>query len=495
MAQNGLAELVDATVHAQRIEAMHAAMRVDLISLTVDYALRSEQAFVAPTLSPSRRREMARRAVTAELATALHVPERTMERQIDEAWTLSTTLPATLAALRSGSISLQHARVVVEETTPLGDDPELRGRLDEQLAALATTKTAASLRREARSIREELQVETIAERHRAARAKRRVELEAAHDGMAWLHALLPAAEAMLIKDRLDHVARAAVKEDGAAAGTDVDVIARPGRDQARADALRDLLLYGRLPSSSGFAKAAKAVRPTVHVTVPVLTLLGASEQPGHLDGYGPIDAETSRRLAARAPSFIRLLTHPVSGTVLDVDRTRYRPPADLKRWLEVRDGTCRFPGCNRRAIGCEADHSFDWQYLGRTAHDNLGHLCALHHHLKHETSWSVRHLAGGVFEWRSPAGRIHVTHPAHRMPTETDTTAPPGRMRPPDRMKPHDRMKPPDRMELGHPPVEDAKLTSAAMRVAAVNDDRREGIGSTGDAASQAPPWPTLPPF
>ncbi|HET8779838.1 MAG TPA: DUF222 domain-containing protein, partial [Agromyces sp.] len=110
MAQNGLAELVDATVQAQRIEAMHAAMRVDLISLTVDYALRSEQAFVAPTLSPSRRREMARRAVTAELATALHVPERTMERQIDEAWTLSTTLPATLAALRSGSISLQHAR-------------------------------------------------------------------------------------------------------------------------------------------------------------------------------------------------------------------------------------------------------------------------------------------------------------------------------------------------------------------------------------------------
>ncbi len=429
IAQNGLSELVDAAVHAQRIEAMHAAMRVDLIALTVDYALHSEQAFVAPTLSPQRRREMARRAVTAELATALHVPERTMERQIDEAWALSTALPATLAALRSGSISLQHARVVVEETSTLGDDADLRGRLDERLAVVAATKTAASLRREARSLREELQVETIAERHRAARANRRVELEAAHDGMAWLHAFLPADDAMLIKDRLDHVARAAVKEGGGAADTDADAAAtvHPSRDQARADALRDLLLCGRLPSSSRFARAAKSVRPTVHVTVPVLTLMGASETPALLDGYGPIDAETARRLAAHAPSFVRLLTHPVSGTVLDVDRTSYRPPADLKRWLEVRDGTCRFPGCNRRAVGCEADHSFDWQYLGRTAHDNLGHLCALHHHLKHETSWSARHLADGVFEWRSPAGRIHVTHPARRVPTATDTTAPPGR--------------------------------------------------------------------
>ena len=473
IAQNGLAELVDATVQAQRIEAMHAAMRVDLISLTVDYALRSEQAFVAPTLSPSRRREMARRAVTAELATALHVPERTMERQIDEAWALSTTLPATLAALRSGAISLQHARVVVEETRTLGDHPELRDRLDERLAALATTKTAASLRREARSIREELQAESIADRHRAARAKRRVELEAAHDGMAWLHAFLPADDAMLIKDRLDHVVLAAAKEGGSAADPDATVPPHHSRDQLRADALRDLLLYGALPSSSGFAKAAKTVRPTVHVTVPVLTLLGATELPAHLDGYGPIDAETARRLAAHAPSFVRLLTHPISGTVLDVDRTSYRPPADLKRWLEVRDGTCRFPGCNRRAVRCEADHSCDWQFLGRTAHENLGHLCALHHHLKHETSWSMRHLAGGVFEWRSPAGRIHVTHPARRVPTATDSTAPPGRT------------------SSSHTSVKDASPMIETTPVA----DRDQNSGPADDTRGQAPPWPILPPF
>jgi hypothetical protein len=414
LAQDGLAELIEASVQAQRVDAMNAAMRVDLIFLTLSYALRSEEAFTAPTLSPQRRREMAHRSVTAELATALHVPERTMERQISEAWALSTGLPATLRAMRNGEISARHAGVIVEETTDC-DDPGLRARLDEQLAVVAATTTAATLRRKARALREDLRVESIAERHRAARAERRVELEPARDGMTWLHALLPAADALLIKDRLDRVARTAGDADSR------------GVDQLRVDATRDLLLHGTLPVDSEFAAATAGARPTVHVTVPVMTLMGASEEPGFLDGYGPIDADSARRLAAVAPSFTRILTHPVSGTVLDVDRRSYRPPADLKRWLEVRDGTCRFPGCNRRAAGCEVDHTVDWQHEGRTGFDNLAHLCTLHHHLKHETSWSVRHLPDGVLEWRSPAGRTHVTHPGPRIPGSADSLAPPGR--------------------------------------------------------------------
>ncbi|MGW9632283.1 DUF222 domain-containing protein [Agromyces sp. NPDC055520] len=406
IAQNGLSELVSAAVHAQRVEAMHAAMLVDLIFLTVTYALHAEQAFVAPTLSPERRREMAHRSVTAELATALRMPERTMQRQIDDAWALSTQLPVTLSALRCGEISLQHARVIVEATVGLDDDPRLRDDLDRELTALAADQTAATLRRKARSIREQLQATTIAERHLAARAERRVELEPAHDGMAWLHAYLPVSDALLIRDRLD---RAAVDIDDARSA-----------DQLRADLARDLLLYGTLADDSVFAAACERVRPSVHVTVPVLTLMGLSSAPAMLEGYGPIDPETARRLAARAPSFVRLLTHPVTGTVLDVDRTSYRPPADLRRWLRVRDETCRFPGCNRSAVRCELDHGIDWHCDGRTACDNLAHLCARHHNLKHETSWSLQHRPDGVLEWTSPAGRKVTTHPACIMAIEHD---------------------------------------------------------------------------
>ena len=197
--------MIDAAVQTRRLEAMQAAMRIDVINLAVDYAIRSADAFTAPSLSPARRRDLARRAVIAELATALRLPERTMTRLVSEAWTLATELPATLAALRSGSIDEAHARVIVDETAGLTEAP-FRGRLDAELADRATTTTAASLRRIARRLRESAQADSLAERRERARAERRVELEPARDGMAWLHLRLAAADALLIRDRLDRVA-------------------------------------------------------------------------------------------------------------------------------------------------------------------------------------------------------------------------------------------------------------------------------------------------
>ena len=83
--------------------------------------------------------------------------------------------------------------------------------------------------------------------------------------------------------------------------------------------------------------------------MPVLTLLGQADEPATLDGYGPIDLETARRLAGGAKSWVRILTHPVTGTVLDVDRKTYRVPKALRRWLGVREPVCPFPGCIRSA--------------------------------------------------------------------------------------------------------------------------------------------------
>jgi hypothetical protein len=45
-----------------------------------------------------------------------------------------------------------------------------------------------------------------------------------------------------------------------------------------------------------------------------------------LEGYGPIDIETARRLAADAPGFTRILTHPETGAVLSLGRDRYAIP-------------------------------------------------------------------------------------------------------------------------------------------------------------------------
>nr|WP_314192808.1 hypothetical protein [uncultured Arthrobacter sp.] len=52
----------------------------------------------------------------------------------------------------------------------------------------------------------------------------------------------------------------------------------------------------------------------VLVTVPALSLLGLTEEPAMLDGYGPIPPSMARVLVAEgAPSFRRVLTDPRDG--------------------------------------------------------------------------------------------------------------------------------------------------------------------------------------
>jgi hypothetical protein len=245
-------------------------------------------------------------------------------------------------------------------------------------------------------LRERLHPETITARHEASVADRRVIFQPEADGMA----------SLLVYDTADNVRSAYLRVTDAALSLQGPNEPRT-LTQLRVDALIDLLLGGVTPSGIG-----KGIRATANVTVPVLTLLGLSEEPGHLEGYGPIDPDTARRLAAGASSFTRILTHPETGVVLSVGRNSYKVPKALKRWLRIRDETCRFPGCNQAAGHSDLDHSLDWQFQGQTAHDNLAHLCPGCHALKSETGWSLKHLADGRLEWTSPAGRIFTTDPA-----------------------------------------------------------------------------------
>ena len=205
--------------------------------------------------------------------------------------------------------------------------------------------------------------ESIVERTREATAKRRFGFEAAEDGMAWLHLLAPAARASAAFERVDHIARNLQEPQESRT-----------LEQLRADVAAVLLIDGKpdeAASTGSVAPGARAggatakkknvwdIRPTVFVTVPVMTLLGASEEPGVLDGYGPIDPETARDLAARAPSFIRLLTHPETGVVLSMGKKRYKVPKDLRLWLQKRDQECRSPWCDRSAFRTDIDHTRD----------------------------------------------------------------------------------------------------------------------------------------
>jgi hypothetical protein len=96
------------------------------------------------------------------------------------------------------------------------------------------------------------------------------------------------------------------------------------------------------------------------VTIPASTLLGLDDQAGDLEGHGPVDAVTARALAAGG-TWQRIVTDPLSGTVLDVGRTRYRPPAALDEHVRVRDRHCAAPGCTIPATRADVDHTREYR--------------------------------------------------------------------------------------------------------------------------------------
>lgn len=358
--------------------------------------------------SSSVEREFGTRAFIAELATALVVPEATAGGMVADA-AIARRHPATLDALTAGSISLPQARSIFDAL--VGLPAVAAAELEAAALERAPRQTNAALRRRLRTLRERLHPEPLDTRRRAAVLERRVCVEPASDGMAWLSLYLQAERAHAIKDRLD---RLAADDEKAAAAADTRTADTRTHAQRVLDVAADLLRAGTRTDEHGQPVDGDAVIvPRVLVTVPVLTLLGHTDEPAELDGYGPIPADTARRLAAHAPSFQRILTHPETGAYLSYSRTRYRVPADLAGYLRARDGTCRFPGCGRRATTCDLDHTTDWAHGGHTRHDNLAHLCRKHHRLKHRTRWRMTQEPDGTIRWTSPAGRHHVTEPAH----------------------------------------------------------------------------------
>lgn len=315
------------------------------------------------------------RAVVADLAVRLAVSEPKIRAWAHQAEVMRSTLPACWARFREGDLSAAHARVVTELAAPLGAAE--RAEFD-SAAAGAAEQSPARFRARMRALAARLDSAHLAERHARARDDRRVWVEHTADGMAWLSALLPTDDAHRVFAAVDQLA-----------GHIVSAEDEPRtRAQARADVLVDLVA-GRLgsPAGTGAPSDGRSTSVSVAVTVPVLTLLGVSEEPGTLDGIHPIDAETARRLAAHAPSFTRLLTHPVSGAVLAVDRGTYRVPRDLRRWVQALHPTCTFAGCGRRTRDCDLDHIEPHGRGGPTSAANLAPLCRHHHRVRHRTLW------------------------------------------------------------------------------------------------------------
>jgi hypothetical protein len=385
-------DVVDVAIQdaaAAQFEANRAmAAHVAALARVIDVARCNPRVYLTEAgLAERDALELAERAAAVDAALQLRLTPAQVRTRAYEGAVLAESLPEVWALFRAGVTGYPQASAAVEFLTGLSD-PAAIARYDTELAAKAATLTPGAFRRRARAVKQRLLAEPAELRHARAVADRRVILEPAEDGMAWIHAYLSAGDAVRIKARLDATAKRVAKKQAKKTGE------RQPRDQIRAD-----LLAGWL-AGDGTPTAAR-IRPLL--LVPLLDLLGAGGRPSVLQGYGPIDRVTAAQLFSDAPAFRRVGTDPFTGEVLDLDRTRYRPTKAQRESLAVRFGTCGRENCDRLAVESDVDHLKEWvRDHGLTNLDNLIPLCPPDHRLKSLTK--IRYH-------RDPDGSVTVSTP------------------------------------------------------------------------------------
>ena len=205
---------------------------------------------------------------------------------------------------------------------------------------------------------------------------------------------------------------------------------------------------GSTPAGSTPAGSTGGLTGSVHLTIPLTALLGLTDTPGELGGFGPITAVTARDLAARtvgAPAVRWCVTvtddtgqatgHGCAAptrpsrnspgwavtmnicALADTDCTHtrqsshYRPPPLLWHLMKIRNQRCTAPGCRMPAARCDNDHTQPYNQGGRTCECNLGPLCRYHHRIKHSRGWRLEQPTPGIFIWQTPSGRTYTTGP------------------------------------------------------------------------------------
>jgi hypothetical protein len=185
-----------------------------------------------------------------------------------------------------------------------------------------------------------------------------------------------------------------------------------GRTHAQRPAGRtdDVVISDLVPAEEEHAVAA-AVAAALRGQLTELThQLGRDERK--LGGQAALVREAARRMQAAISDLQErwcVTATDADGTVVRHGTDSYRVPAGMRRALQVRDGTCRFPGCRRRADKCDADHTVAYHKGGPTCPCNLATLCRRHHRLKQRPEWELIQVWHGVLLWIAPTGHWYIT--------------------------------------------------------------------------------------
>ncbi|MFG1791250.1 DUF222 domain-containing protein [Nocardia sp. NPDC049149] len=326
----------------------------------------------------------------SEAAVALRIDEGSVAAMIDVGLALEDWLPRTRTEFAAGRIDLAKVRVIIENTRAVARD--VLAELEPRLLETAARTTPARLRQAARRWTARLDPAGAQRRRERRQEDRDVRIRAMQDSMAAFDGVLPAPGAQTVAMRLREMS--------------LQVCAADPRTmpQRRADALVALAdgsgrlrcLCGRgerCPKPDVASDAPR--RPLIQIGIPADTMLGITEAPAFLAGYGPIDAALARLLAEHA-RFQVIPEQPDSGARVDRD-------------VRAMDGMCRFPGCTMPAAESDIDqHDQSGSRAGMTV------LCSRHHRLKvladnKKVPWSATPADQDRLRWTAPTGEVQVT--------------------------------------------------------------------------------------
>jgi len=383
----------------------------------------------AHIISDENRLQSHLRSTVASLGIRTNESDIALTNRALDAHRLTTQFPIWMTALDEVGVTMRHAGALLRFERKVGE--ERRDEFSKKVLDYARTHTHGQTESYAKRLAARFNAAEFEAAFQREYEERTVTIQDFGSGMSRLTADMPTGMAHASYDLINKRAtqlrdehqddakqhRARVR-DAEGRGEelspeDTEFIEDPRTvAQLRSDVLVETLLT-TVPQSTleSEAKGNPHVSATVSVIVPVTTLFDpdAPRDIALIDGTEPISAFEARELAGSVTCFDRILTDPINGHVLTVD-TRIATP-QMRKFLQARDRTCRFPGCRRPANRSDLDHTTPWAAGGPTSVDNQAHLCRRHHTQKHQQPWRVRHLGGGVLEWTSPIGDVFINRP------------------------------------------------------------------------------------
>jgi hypothetical protein len=174
--------------------------------------------------------------------------------------------------------------------------------------------------------------------------------------------------------------------------------------------------FNATASHGGFVPLGAHVGVDIKLVMTDLALFGSSDEPAHLEGYGPVPAAWVRNLLSHSDATVRvfirrLFTDPDTGALAGVESRRREFTGALRALILARDQFCRAPWCG--APIRHIDHVVPYASGGPTSLANAQGLCEACNHAKQAPGWRAETDPDhpGVVHTHTPTGHRYTSRP------------------------------------------------------------------------------------